>query len=113
MQLPRPSDEIEAETLRKTVRVKALCAKHGLELDTETEEIIRAILKGALVQGIGKLITRDWIICEELKFYDRVTRDSTKQRILEHLANMLGYTGSGSNKDNLFVDAVIGEIKEE
>lgn len=85
-------------------RVKKLAAKYNLELDNDTEELIKYISAGGFVQGIEKLLDRNWAINMAIRFWASFTgRGSTKQRAFEFVCELLGLRtpGKGQNPSHL------------
>lgn len=89
-------------------KIKELCQKHNLNLDKETNEIVRHVMRGAVVEGISKLLSRDWLISTQLYLIEKTKRDSTRQRALEYLGELLGYNqNSGKSKEGQVMDIVL------
>lgn len=103
------SEELKVKIAQKEARIRHLCEKHDIQLDLETQEIINYIVQGAVMQGGEKLLSKDWLISMELRLLHLTKRDSTKQRILEHLSDLLGYSPQQSSKKDNWADVVIGE----
>lgn len=73
--------------------VAALCQKYELELDTDTQSIVKYICEqGAILKNASKLLTKDWAICTVLQFWYNCTNINAKQRAFEFLCDMLGHT---------------------
>ena len=83
---------------RANAKIKKLLVKHELEFDRETEEILKAtIASGQKLKGAEKLIDKDFIIMLQLRMlYDENVRGSTKQRIIEFLAELNGLMPTGA-----------------
>lgn len=79
-------------------RIRKLIAKHELEVDSDTEEIIRhMVTEGKKLKGVSKLIDHDFIVMLQLRMlYDENVRTSTKQRIIEFLAELNGLMPTGA-----------------
>ena len=98
------------EVAKREAHIRELCDKHGIEMDRELTELTHAVAEGMIISGIGKLINKDWIICQELKLFAQAKRDSTRQRILEHLSDLQGYMPrADTSKANLWADVIIGD----
>lgn len=106
------SEDQQILVLRKEAKIKELCAKHDIEIDQSMEDILQFILKGYFVKGAEALITRDWIINMELSLFASSQRDSTRQRIIEHLSSLMGYMPESGSKADIFVDATVGTLNE-
>ena len=90
-------------------RVQELCQKHSLNLDKETNEIVRHVMRGAVIEGISKMLSRDWLISTQLYLIEKTKRDSTRQRALEYLGELLGFNpNSGKSKEGQVMDVVLG-----
>lgn len=88
-QAPSLPDIINDEKFN--ARVRQIAAKHRLELDSDAEELIRYIAAGGYVQGIGKILDRDWALNQALRFWASFTgRSSTRQRAFEFICELLG-----------------------
>ena len=110
---PRKALERELEAEQKLARVRKLLEEHDLELDETADAIISSIVKGAVYSGVGKFITRDWMICQAIKFWRECPLPATKQRAFEYIGELQGLSGNGagSKKDGLVADVVIGELQ--
>lgn len=90
-------------------KIKELCQKHSLTLDKETSEIVRHAMRGAVIEGVSKLLSRDWLISTQLYLIEKTKRDSTRQRALEYIGELLGFNAnSGKSKEAQVMDVVLG-----
>ena len=107
--MPRPPEEIEAEADKEMAKIKSLCEKHQLTLDRETNDIVRHVMRGAVVEGVSKILSRDWLISTQLYLIEKTKRDSTRQRALEYIGELLGYNqNAGKSKEGQVMDIVLG-----
>lgn|SRR3990167_4775871 len=82
-------------------KIKAIAAKHDLELDSDAMLIIEHITRGGFVQGVSKMIDKEWALNEAIRYWKSDhcrARASTTQRCFEficELANLLPQGKSG------------------
>ena len=104
-------EEARLREEKANAKVKRLLVKHELELDAETEEILKSVIaSGSKLRGAEKLIDKDFIIMHQVRMlYDDKVRVSTKQRILEFLAEMNGLMPQGAKG----ISAAVAELAME
>ena len=107
----RIAEEAKLRDEKANARVRRLLEKHELELDTEAEEILKSVIaSGAKIRGAEKLVDKDFIIMHQIRMlYDPDVRVSTKQRILEFLAEMNGMMPTGAKG----MSAAVAELAME
>ena len=101
-----------ASEIQELARIEKLLAKHDLEIDRETDEIVRFVVHGKTVSGVEKLLSKSWFINQLLRVWgDRTTSASVRQRALEFMADVLGHTPQGPKTGQTIMDVVIGDSK--
>lgn len=94
-------------------QIKTIAKKYQLELDSDTEQLIKYIAAGGYVQGIEKLLDRDWAVNQAIRFWAAFTgRGSTKQRAFEFVCELLGLrAASKSTGANTLINVAFDTLK--
>ena len=92
-----------------------LAAKHSLTLESDTEALIKHIIRGGHVEGIEKLISKSWCLNQAVQFWATLTKqgilNSTTQRAFEFICELAGHAGQeGKQKASALVDVIIEGI---
>ena len=111
-------DELRVESEKEIARIKDLCREQDLELNEDLTELLKFIVNAAYsgeIKGIGKLVTRDWVLTQALRRYGELQRDggrsSTIQRAFEHVCELAGHGATGAKSDvSQLVDVVIDAV---
>ncbi len=110
---PNP-EEIRTNAEKKYARIKKLLDEKGMKRDTETDEIIKFVVEeGVNVKGIKDLLDTDWLICAELRLFERTPSGATKQRILEHISTINGLVPQGGKGTGFVADVVLDTLNEK
>lgn len=111
---PEPLKATDRHLANKAyAEVKELCDKYEIELDRDTQKIVKYICEqGVVAKNVGKILTKDWAISEQLRFWYNEKKASTKQRAFEFLCDMLGHTPQyGSRSTGQLLDITYKSIE--
>ena len=104
--------DLNTDELKELTRIKRIMEKYELELDKDTEEIVKYVIRGHSVSGISKMLTKEWAINKLLQMWGEPTLSpAIKQRAFEFMCDLLGHTPKTSEKSTNVMDIVIGETK--
>jgi hypothetical protein len=114
----RPSLEAEVEAEKAYQRVVELAKKHELELETDLSELVKHILLGHYVGGVGKLFTKEAYLNEAIRYWAELRAKKiygpTTQRAFECIGELLGYLGDDkSRKMAGTVEVVIDAVNKK
>lgn len=102
--------DLSSDDLKELTRIQRLLEKHSLEVDNETEQILKYVIKGNVVNGIAKMLTKDWAINKLVQMWGEPSLSPmVKQRAFEFMCDMLGHTPTGKSQGPHVMDIVIGE----
>lgn len=117
MSSQRPFQELENDELVEYHKIQEIAKKHDLQLDSDTDALVKFIVKGGHVEGIEKLTSKSWLLNQAIKFWGQMVEkniiSSVRQRAFEYICELAGHMKTGEkNTASQLVDVIIDAVKK-